>query len=264
MGGKPHPHHRQTVVSLSPSTTELVATYAPLYEMVGRTAACNYPVVVASIPVITLGAKIDEAKIKAANPGVIIYDDALFRADEIEKLKAPGNEIFVLKGDTIDQFIDTLYEMGKTFHGELAFSGYIDSIRSARSTALADPLPPGTKVAVVLPDSHGIGMAAGKGSFLADVVKATGATLVGPEGTRFGVVNPENLIGMNPDDIVIAATKETGPAAVQAILSDPRYKSITAVKTRHIIVLDQDVVLRRGQRVDVLIDSMHRQLKAQN
>jgi len=264
VGGFAHPPMRKAVISLAPSTTELVASYAGSTVLVGRTQSCDYPKTVLQVPVVA-DVKPNYEAIAAAKPGTIVYDPALYSAADIQTLKdkeAKDIAYIEIKGDTIDQFVDSLYALGKALHSESAVSDYVDLILGARSSAAGDPLPSSVKVAIVLPGSAGAYMMAGLSSFQADCLKAAGATPIGPDGNLFVSVSPEKIVEMNPDMIVLASSKDAAPKAVEAMLADPRLKPVKAIQGKKIIVMDEEVVERRGGRVDKLIDAMHRRLKA--
>lgn len=260
----PSPDMPRSVVSLSPSTTELCASLGLGFRLAGRTSACNFPTSVKNVPAVA-DVKPDYEKITEIHPGVIIFDDSLYSPSDIQqmhqKLDSTGVHFVEVKGDTINEFTECLYEVGKAFHSESQASDYVDNIEAARSVAIVDPLPSGTKVAVLLPDPKGLGMLAGKSSFQSDIVKASGGNLIGPDGDKFADVSPEAFVQMNPDYIVLATTKNTAEADIDRLLKNPQIQSVNAIKNKKIVTLDQDVVVRRGSRVDKLIDAMHRQLK---
>ena len=96
-------------------------------------------------------------------------------------------------------------------------------------------------------------MIAGTKTFTADVFKEVGGTPVGPDVDHFVPVNPEVLASLNPDVIIVPSTKGTAAHDVQSIYSDPRFKSTNAVKKNRVVTMDEDILLRRGSRVDHLV-----------
>jgi ABC-type Fe3+-hydroxamate transport system substrate-binding protein len=80
-------------------------------------------------------------------------------------------------------------------------------------------------------------------------------------------LSPELLIAQNPDRIVIAAptdpdkekTRAMGEQRARQILNDPRLSGIAAIKNRRVLVVDEDVLLRKGWRVDKLIETFTRE-----
>lgn len=251
IGGTPPTQRYQTAVSLSPSASEILRSKVMGTSLVGRTAQCNWPTVDNNIPVVMNGVKPNYEKIAQIHPGIILYDDQLYSASDVEKIKQLGIETFAITGNTVEDFIKCLYDLGRTFHAETNIMDYVENIRSAAATAAGAPPSKNLKVAVMMPGNGSEHMIAGVDSFLADAVKVAQATPVGPKGTQFVAASAEALVALNPDAIM--ASGDPKP-----LLDDPRLQSVAAIRNRKIAqIKDPDVLLRRGGRVDKLILSLH-------
>lgn len=261
VGGKNTTVIVRSIVSLSPSTTELASSYASRSQLVGRTAACNNPPTLQNVPIMAQ-VKPDYEKIASAKPDLVVYDAGLYNSADEEKLKQLGLRLFVFRANTVDGFIDELFEFGKLTRSETSASEYVDKIEQARALAKADPIAPKPTVLVMLPPTGGTDpMVAGTKSFVADVVRSVTAEPVGPDSERFEVASAETLMRFNPDKIVIGATQQNAAGIVNQFLADPRFKGLKAVQRKDIVVVNQDVLLRKGSRVDRLLDVMYRQLR---
>ena len=247
-GGKFRKKYVRSVVSLSPSTTEIVASQFPSATIVGRTVACDYPDVIKKVPVMG-GVKPDFEKIARARPDLIIYDVTLYNSADIEKLKQLKIELFPFAAKSLDEFFATLTKLGGVMAGETEMSEYIDKIVSARTGTTSDSATK-RRVMLVLGGEGGEYMVAGVGSIQADFLRACGFEPVGPEGDRFVPLNIEKLIADQPEAIVVAGD----PARV---LGDPRLKAVKAVQLKHVAsVSDQSLILRAGARVDQLLNNL--------
>lgn len=246
-GGKPNPKPIKTLISLSPSTTE-VATMAALYsQLKGRTAACNYPTTIAQTPVV-VGVKPDYDKIAAIKPDLAIYDPNLFGAADIKKLEDLKIETYPITANTVQEFIDTLYRFGARTNSETSLSTYVDRILDIMRRTQSEPVSKEVTCVILLPGRGGEHMVAGTESFQADVMKIAYAKVLGPGGTKFVPLNAEQLVGWNPD-LVITAGDPT------SLLQDPRFQSLEAFKNKRIRAINQDVVVRAGSRVDKFIEA---------
>lgn len=263
VGGQARTKKIASVVSLSPSTTELVSTVNYAGMLKGRTASDNYPMNVSSVPVVA-SVKPDYEKIKSINPGLIVYDASLYNDDDIAKIKELGFDTFEIKGDTIDDLNNELYKLGSLIAGETNASGYVDRIIAARESAQGDAPSPIPKVAVILPGSGSEHYIAGTKSFVADVVRASGGTPVGPDANKFVPLSPEAILGEAPDILVVGVDKTKAAAEVDLVLKDARLRSLPAVAKRRLVPIDADVLTRRGSRVDKLIDTMKFAFKPQS
>lgn len=248
--GKPNPTSYRTIISLSPSTTEIAGTFiTDSARLKGRTSACDHPDFVRNIEVVG-SVKPDYEKIAALKPDLILYDKTLYTDSDIEKLKAvaPQADLMVLDSSTIARYIDFLYRFAAATGSETQLMDYAEKVIQASGVGKSNPPDPKPKVITLIgggPNSEY--MAAGTKSFLADVVRDGGGEPVGPESDRFEVANVEHLVKWNPDLIFTSDDPKT-------ILSDPRLKDIGAVKGKAVLQFRGDVLLRAGARVDKLVN----------
>lgn len=250
------PKYYDSIVSLSPSTTEIVMSNADSRALKGRTASCNWPKNMLNAVPIVASVKPDYEKIAAIHPKLIVYDKGLYSDQDIDKLKSTGAELFSIDANSIDDFIKQLYILGSMLAYETRFNDYIERIRLEKNAAMAAPFSTVPKVAIMMPSAGGADYIAGTDSFLADVIKIAGGQLVGPKDSKFSALNAEAFVALNPDVIIVNGSKaDTSGASL--VLNDPRFKSIKAVKDQNVQILDSDVLLRRGQRVDNLIKDLH-------
>jgi iron complex transport system substrate-binding protein len=253
----PRPKVYQRIVSLSPSTTEIVASDGDANTLKGRTAADNFPgALVLQVPIVAQ-VKPDYEKIQSLKPQLIVYDKSLYSDQDVEKLKAAKADMFAIDAKTVDDFVKQLYELGSMLGFETRFNDYIERILQEQAAAKSASFPTKPKVAIIMPSPDGNDMICGTKGFLGDVVNIAGGELVGPATDNFGTLNAESFVALNPDVIIVGGSKidSSGPGL---IMKDPRFKTIAAVKGNFVRALDQDVLYRRGQRVDMLINAMHK------
>jgi iron complex transport system substrate-binding protein len=254
MGGKAPPSTVERVVSLSPSTTEIVTMLAERVQLAGRTRACNHPGPFDDVPVVA-DVKPNYEEIARIKPDLIVFDAGLYTEADIAKLEQLGIDTWAKDVHTVDEFIDWLQRSGAMMHAEVRFNEYADRIFTQRQGAIARGPNPKPKVAVLIGDAAAGYMIAGQGSFVADVVRASGGEPIGPDARNFVAANVETLIAQAPDIIVTNAEPD-------AVLRDPQLRSLPAVKGRYVAGVDGDILLRAGQRVDVLIEHLGRFFQA--
>ncbi len=246
----PRPKTYSTVASLSPGSSEIVGSLAYAAKLVGRTAACNFPPNVKNAPVVAQ-VKPDYEKLKAASPGLVIYETSLYSEQDIAQIKALGADTFQFKAKTIKDFTKEIREFGKLMAVETEASNYADKIENEEKAALAAaPSPPPT-IALIMPGSGGEHYIAGTQSFQADVVRASGGKPVGPAQDRYVPINAEALIKLNPD-IIITAGNPT------PLVDDPRLASLPAIAKVKVRGINIDLATRMGFRVDQEINRLAR------
>jgi len=249
----------KSVVSLSPGTTEIVSSLSSPNLLKGKTAADNYPLTVpkaGEIPIVAT-VKPDYEAITRVHPDLIVYDSSLYGPADVAKIKGLGFETYAIDADTVKEFINQLYVVGDKLGYGSQFQDYILRIEDESNKAKGDPINPAPKVAILLAGNGGSPMIAGTKSFLADVVNLAGGELVGPPVDTFVPASPENLATLNPDIIVLPTSDAHATADANSLFHDPRLQSLTAIKKDNIKALDEDVLLRRGARVDNLIKNLH-------
>lgn len=248
------------VASLSPSTSEILSMPFGV-TLVGRGEYDNYPQnVLTSVPVVA-GVKPDYEMLGKIAPDLVVYDAALFNAQDQEKLKALGLRSFKIDANTVQDFRTQVFELASLLGQESRASDYVDKLDIELNNAKGTPITPTPKVAILMPSTSGNTMIAGTDSFIADVVRQDGGEPVGPKGSEFVPVNPEALISFNPDKIIVNGTKDDH-AGYDAFMKDPRYQVLRAVKGNEVTVLDSDIMLRRGARVDQLIKGVYRAISS--
>ncbi len=246
MGKKSAPKVYKTVVSLSPSSTEIAAMIF-LREIAGRSESCDQPATVKDKPVVMKGLKPDYEQIAKIKPDGVMYDPDLFQPSDIEKFKELGIDTYPLsKGDSVAEFCDMIYDFGKFTQAETLGSEYVDRIMRERQTAMAAAPKPAVTMAVLMGGSGGEHMIAGTEGFIADVVRSGGAEPVGPAGKQFVTLNAESFIKMDPEVIIVSGTPD-------AVLDDPRFAQMRAIKSARVFGTNPNVVLRRGAYVERFI-----------
>jgi len=266
LGGYPKIRPRNEI-SLSPSTTEILATDGDFNALKGRTSSCDYPAMVRGLPVYANVQPDFEAITKAA-PDLVVFDDSLYSPTVIAKIKqvVGENKVFEFHATTIAAFEDQLRQLGAVLSRPIDFSQYIDKIESEREAAKSSAPSTVPKIAVVSGT-----YIAGTKSFVADVLRLAGGEPSGPDSDRFVPMNPEALLQSNPDMVILATQESTDSndpkanvagllKAANEFASDPRFKALKAVKGNQIYPLDATLVLREGSRVDELISDISQRI----
>ena len=251
LGGKDRPKRYAKIVSLSPSTTEILAGNG--VRLAGRTAACDYPAQsVGAVPVVA-AVKPDYEALSRIRPDLIVYDAELYGDAEIRKLAGTGATMFRFDPKSLDEYERAVYEMGSLTATETGLSSYVDRVNAEAENAQADPPTPKPKVAVILPDASGRHLLAGTQGLRAECVRLAGGDMVGPASNRFEPLSPEFLVKEDPDVIILAGKRED-------FERDARFARLKARRNANVYGLPQDLILRRGARVDKLIDNLHKAL----
>jgi len=255
---KPRPKFYKNVISLSPSTTEIIASDADLTILKGRTAACDFPPAMVKPIQVVAAVKPDFEAIQGIKPDLVLCDKLLYSPQEIDQIKTQTHaDVFTIDANTVDGYVQQLQQLGSMVAAEMRFNEYLGRVIAAKNSAIGGKPATTPKVAIILPGSGGNDLICGTDSFLADVVKISGGTMVGPKGEKFMSMNPEELVSLNPDVIIVNGTKDDTSSAT-SLLKDPRFQAVKAIKSQNLQAVETSILERRGARVDQLITSVHR------
>ena len=255
VGGQPRPKIYRAIVSLSPSTTEILLSNS--INIIGRTSACTFPEFqIKSIPIVG-DVKPNYEKLTRMKPDFIVYESNLYNEQDKQKIKALGADVFEMKSTTLAEYEKEIAELGAKVGGESNLAEYIDKVHRAAAKGQADAPNPRPKVAVILAGATGSHLIMGTKGFLGDCYRAAGGDLVGPETDKFEVLKPEFLLSADPDVIFV-------PGKAEDFLKDTRMSSLKAVKNKRVFGINADVALRRGARVQQFIENLSKALSLKN
>ena len=246
------PKMYRTVASLSPGTTEVVASLSYNIVLVGRTASCNYPPNVLKAPVVAQ-VKPDYEKLKKANPDIVVYDASLYKDEDIAEIKKLGIDTYEFKAKTVEDFAQEVLKFGTLAGVEMDASAYADKMLQERSAAMGKLSGSTPKVALIMPGKGGEHYIAGTKSFQADVIRSSGGEPVGPDQDKYVPIDAEALIQLNPDMIITAGDPNT-------LIADPRLKSLPAIAKLKVRGIEADYATRMGFRVEKEISLINRSI----
>jgi iron complex transport system substrate-binding protein len=238
------------IVSLSPSTTELLGMLTQEPNMIGRTAACNAPETIRDVPIVA-NVRPNIEKIVALQADIVVIDYQVANPQDVARLKELGVPVRVVTIRTVEDWIREVTELGDLFMVQTVASREVDKVRSEIITAKQDVLEPAPRVLVAMNASQP--WVAGTESFQADVVRKSGGIPVGPSSDKFVPVSREQILQYNPDVVFV-------PDDVEPFLKDPAWQATNAGKKGNIVAIKGDILLRAGARVALLIRSMHEEL----
>lgn len=238
------------IISLSPSTTEILALLNQESRLRGRTASCDTPETIRTIPIVA-NPRPNLERILAVQPEIVFYDAKLFSDSDpaLAKLKQAGIELRPLNINTVEDWRNTVIELGNLFMEQMQASKEIDKLNAALGKGKISPTP---KVLVAMGASQP--MAAGMKSFQADVVRNAGGEPVGPEADRFVPVNMEQIATWNPDYILV-------PDDPKGYLDNAVWAATNAGKHGRILRVKENLLLRPGARVPDLIATINDNLR---
>ncbi|MEO7454577.1 MAG: helical backbone metal receptor [Fimbriimonadales bacterium] len=239
------------VISLSPSVTELVALLNVTNVLVGRTSGDNRPGYIKHVTIVANPSP-DLEKIVQLQPDLVLVEANLINPNTLEKLKEVGSfDVEVLDIDSLEDWEKAVYRLGSLLQAHTRASEVVDRVQQAISNANLPDSYYKPKVMVAMSSTSP--WIAGLGSFQADVIRAAGGELVGPDADRFVATNPESIVQWSPDILFVSDDPATFKGAT--------WESTRAGKDGEILQVYADILLRPGADVERLIEAMSKEIR---
>ena len=244
------------IVSLAPSSTELLFAIGAGDRVVGRTTWCRYPAAALSVPVVGDGLNPNVEAIAARRPDlVVLYASALNEtaARQLERLGIPA---VILRQDLLEDVARDARLLGRL----TALAGPADSVARAIEAVLAASAPrTAVRVAVVVWDNPP--MVIGAGSFLDQLITLAGAhNALHDLRSASATVSLETIAARDPDVVITLA--DSGEARPPALAAAREWQTVRAVRERRVLTLPGAVFGRPSPRAAAAVADLRRRLEA--
>lgn len=250
------PRHRPTrIVSLNPTTTEILFAIGAGDRLVGRSTYDVFPSAAKSVADVGMPLRPNVEAVLAVHPDVVLLYASQDNRSAAQRFRQAGVRTLSLKIDSIAQFERDTRLIGRFTGDSAAAATLVDSVSAtlARVRAATKELPHPT---VFIPTWNRPLIAIGGGSFLSQLLDIAGArNIYADVAAPSAVVTLEDVAKRNPDFIM------TSPTAGPKIDSDAKWRAIPAVRQNHVLVYDTLLVGRPavtlGAAARSLADLLH-------
>ena len=231
------------IVSLNPTTTELLFALGAGPRLVGRTRFDLWPDSARLVPDVGDGIRPNVERVLAARPALVVLYASADNAAAAARLADAGIPTLALKVDRVADFRRAALLLGAAIGDTARARAVVDSVNASldrvrRATA---PLPK-PRVFYALYDSPLYTI--GAGSFLDELLTIAGGRNVYGDATQPSPqVALEDVMRRDPD-VILAAR-----ASVPKILASPAWRPLRAVRERHVYAVDDALVERPSVRL---------------
>jgi iron complex transport system substrate-binding protein len=231
------------IVSLSPSTTELLFAIGAGDRVVGRSTYDSWPPAALARTDLGPGLRPNVEAVLGVRPDLVIVYASEDNRDAVRRLRAAGVNTVAYRLDRIADFERVTLSLGAITGDSIAARRTVDTVRAtldrvrAATSGLRHPT-----VFWRLWESPLLSV--GGGSFLNDLLEIAGARNVYAELPQPSpAVTLEDLVGRDPDLLL------TGPTTRERVLREPRWQSLRAVREGRLLVFDTAIVNGPSARV---------------
>ncbi len=250
------------IISLAPSITEIVYALNGTNQLLGRSSACDYPPeAVSNVPVIGDFGIPSLERIVSLHPDKVLYTDV---ADPMmdSKMKRVGLSPVHIACERLNDIPPAIIQVGQLIRHEaeaLAMASNLTAqIQAAREHAATFTNRPRVLVLIW----HDPFYAAGRNSFVADLIALAGGQNIGDEINRdYFQASSEWVLAHNPDIIFCFFMASSRPVK-QIILKQPGWSHLKAIMDGRVYDgFDNNIALRPGPRVMQGLEAIRQQIQ---
>lgn len=233
------------VVSLSPSTTEMMFAIGRGAWLVGRSEHCDHPSEATGLPSVGGFANPNVEAIIALRPSAIVGSRSPAGPALEQKLRAHGIETLFPETDSVAQIGDAIAQLGARFdaRGE---AERVNAAIGARVEAIARwAAARGEPTAAMVFDVSPLSVA-GPGSFVDELIAKAGGRNVIVEGGKWPTIDVERMLVLDPEVIIDGMNIGHGASDLPRT---PGWSALRAVKQGRVRRLRGATALRPGPRL---------------
>lgn len=260
--GPPPPRR---IVSLAPSTTEVLFALGVGESVVGVTRYCRYPPEARDR--VILGGYLDPdfERLVALDPDLVVL--ARYRGHEglHHRLSALGFRTLVVPNETIEDILTSIRSIGE-HTGRSARAAEILADMSRRLERLRKRIGerPRPRVLVCIDRQVGTGTlreihAAGSATFYDEILRASGGRNVCERsGIRYPRLSPENLLDLDPEVILDLVPRDRHNGLSESrLLSDwDALGDLAAVESGRVYLIEEDHAFIPGPRIVLFLETV--------
>jgi len=247
------------IVSLAPSTTEILFALGAGEEVVGVSSFCNYPQEASRKEKVGTFSQPNIEKILSLKPD-IIFCTGLEQEPVVRGLKELNLKVCVSDPSNMEGLFSSILDMGKLISKEKEAEELINKMKRgiAEITSKSKLIPEQSRPKVFIEIWNEPLMTTGKGSFIDELVTLAGGKNIAYDTHRpFCYFSAEQVIKRNPDCIIL--TYMTSEIPTQAVGKRLGWQKISAVKNKRIYNdINPDLLLRPGPRLVEGLKELHK------
>ena len=248
-------HRPARIVSLNPTTTEILFAIGAGSRVVGRSTYDVFPGEAKSVTDVGMPLRPNVEAVLAVHPDLVILYASADNRPATQRFQQAGVRTLALKIDSIAQFERDTRLLGRLTGDSAVAYTLVDSVAATldRVQAATKSLPRPT---VFIPTWDRPLIAIGGGSFLSQLLDIAGARNIYEDvAAPSAVVTIEDVAKRAPDYVM------TSPSAAPTIGTDPKWRALSAVRQKHVLVYDTLLVGRPsvtlGAAARSLADLLH-------
>jgi iron complex transport system substrate-binding protein len=248
------------IISLTPSTTEILYGVGAFDRVVAVSDYCTYPPEVKGLPRVGGWNNPNMEQIASLQPDLVIFSDAQAQFVK-DKVEAAGIKTLVVPSQTLDDAYKAIELVGRATEDDAAAEKLLAQTRdSVETVRLATERLPRLRVLCVVdrvPGTLRDLYVAGEGSFIAQLIRAAGGEPISPPSREgWGKLQKEAVVALDPDVVLDLMMHKAGGSFDEDTLSVwKELPTLRAVREGRVYPVRDETVLHPSQLVG---DTAHR------
>ena len=237
------------VVSMIPSNTEILFELGLNEEVVGVSDFDNYPEAAGEKEKIG-GVEFNVEAIIALNPDIVFGHESAFGMSEegYQQIRDAGIPVFVVKNAlNFEETYETIETIGKATGKTKEASGIIDDMKTKVEEVVGKVKDVEKKTVFVETSPAPEIYTPGGKTFTQELLDLIGVENIAADQDGWIKMDPEEIINRNPDVIVVMY--DFVDTAVEDVYTRDGFDSITAIKEKAVVQVDEDITSRQGPRL---------------
>ena len=247
------------IVVLDAADCEILCALGGAELLAGRSAACDYPEAISHLPYVATDAGVDVELLLSLTPDLVVAAAGTLVDEELAAVTGANIPIALTDAQDIAGVYTAISLLGILTGKTNEANALVASMVTSFATLQTETREDGTKTVYFELSALENGFSTG-GAILSDLARTIGLRNEFEDLPGYSAVTAEQVVGRNPDYIVVAAHAwEDGAALVAALLARDGWAGVDAIKNRAVFYMDSAALLRPGPR---LIDAAAMLLEA--
>lgn len=248
----------QRIVSLSPSTTEILFALGAGDRVVGVTSYCDYPEEAKKVEKIGDYDEPNMELIRKVQPDVVLA--GYVKEETAEALEKMGIPVIITEAEDFDTIYHSIKLVGEITGTAAEAEAIVNGMKSKIAEIEEKTKDKGKPRVFYLVWKDPL-FTAGSKTFINDVIKAAGGINVAEKVEGWANYSAEEMIKDNPD-MLIAALHSTDEGMTREDLSGDRlFSLLECVKQGRVYIMpDDNIISRPGPRIVQAIEDMSKVL----
>ncbi len=238
----------RSIVSLSPSNTEMVFALGLGDQLVGVTKFCNYPEAAKTKNVLGGFSDVNLERVVIAKPDLILAG-SLHVAKVVPALERLNIPVLVFRSGTIEGILDDITQLGAiTGKAEEAKAITADLRKRVEAVTAKIGGAKAEKPRILYVTWHDPIWTSGDDTVIGELIRKAGGINVTSELSGYANITLESVIQKNPQ-IIIVMSSMGDQVSMGYITSEPRLQAVEARKNNRVYMIDADLFGRTTPRI---------------